>query len=571
MKRNSSSSSIIGIGGGGGSGRKPSHASFPLTVTTMTMTMTMTPMTSGISKKTAMKEAVMFRIVILYVLAHMLYTGMEPVATMKPTAIEDENAVATFEREKKPRRKRKSREDKRMPPSRGYEGPAPAAFCLLIRDDNDILDEWVGYHYHTMRMRRLIVAADPKSVTDPRDVLEKWTKEGSGGSFDLKVTVWTNDTFTPDHFRADPREPKDRMRLAYLAKDRISSDKLVFPDGVQRTNTSLDIQTAVIGSESERKALEVVNDHKVRQRYFLHECSKLIKSEVSSGAGAAGWAVHIDTDEYLVPNPWASAHVYENATLPDGLRFPPDLLREIFPRTPSEGSMLTYLNRYLDASPEITKRGCVMAPRVLFGDKEDGDVKANAATATSLTTVAETPTTTTVWRHAEFGTLRYKYHNDHSSHGWKRTGMPMKGMIDVRLHQLNGNEGFRPEKIPFSLPGIHMPSTLCKPMPNTNFIANDSMHKQPMAVYHYLGSLERYMFRPGDKRRNPRKYHKNNANANFWGDTNNPDPPPPDDVGDRWWIKGWFDDFVATHGADAAYEVFGPRFASRTTNNASAA
>jgi len=537
----------------------------------------MTMTTSGTSKKMAMKEMVLLRIAIFYVIMHTLYAGMEPAT--KPTAIEDE-MVATFKPSRwgpKPqrKRKRKSREEKRIPPPGGYEGPAPAAFCLLIKDDNDVLDEWVGYHYHTMRMRRLIVAVDPNSVTDPGDVLEKWTKEGSGGSFDLKVTVWTNDTFTPDHFRAEPREPNDRMRLPYLAKDRISPDKLVFPDGVQRTDTSLDIQTVVLSSESDRQVLEGVNDHKVRQRYFLHECSKLVKSEVSSGAGAAGWAVHIDTDEYLVPNPWASKHVYENASLPDGLRFPPDLLREIFPRTPSEGSMLTYLNRYLDASPDVTNRGCVMAPRVLFGGKEDGDGKANATittsrAATTTTTVAETPTTTTVWKHAEFGTLRYKYHNDQFTHDWKRTGMPMKGMIDVRLHQLNRNEGFRPDKIPFSLPGIHMPSLQCKPMPKTNFIANDSMHKQPLAVYHYLGSLERYMFRPGDKRRNPRKYHKNNDNANFWGDTNNPDPPP-DDVGERWWIKGWFDDFVATHGADAAYEVFGPRFASRTTNTASAA
>eukprot|EP00535_Pseudo-nitzschia_heimii_P001226 CAMPEP_0197176734 /NCGR_PEP_ID=MMETSP1423-20130617/2556_1 /TAXON_ID=476441 /ORGANISM="Pseudo-nitzschia heimii, Strain UNC1101" /LENGTH=131 /DNA_ID=CAMNT_0042626143 /DNA_START=454 /DNA_END=846 /DNA_ORIENTATION=- len=35
------------------------------------------------------------------------------------------------------------------------------AFCMLIKDDNDILDEWIGYHYHTMKMRKVVVAVDP--------------------------------------------------------------------------------------------------------------------------------------------------------------------------------------------------------------------------------------------------------------------------------------------------------------------------------------------------------------------------------------------------------------------------
>ena len=44
-----------------------------------------------------------------------------------------------------------------------------SAFCLLIKDDNDLLSEWIAYHYHVFNMRRLIVAMDPTSKTSPLD------------------------------------------------------------------------------------------------------------------------------------------------------------------------------------------------------------------------------------------------------------------------------------------------------------------------------------------------------------------------------------------------------------------
>jgi hypothetical protein len=39
--------------------------------------------------------------------------------------------------------------------------------CLLIKDDNDILSEWIAYHYHVLKMRRLVVAVDPLSIESP--------------------------------------------------------------------------------------------------------------------------------------------------------------------------------------------------------------------------------------------------------------------------------------------------------------------------------------------------------------------------------------------------------------------
>ena len=67
-----------------------------------------------------------------------------------------------------------------------------SAFCLLIKDDNDILAEWVAYHYHVFNMRRLIVAVDPESKTTPLEVLQPWIDHPS---LDLEITFWY---YTPE-------------------------------------------------------------------------------------------------------------------------------------------------------------------------------------------------------------------------------------------------------------------------------------------------------------------------------------------------------------------------------------
>ena len=48
------------------------------------------------------------------------------------------------------------------------------AGCLLTRDDNQLLVEWIAYHYHVMPLRRLIIAVDPASVTSVYPVTNRW-------------------------------------------------------------------------------------------------------------------------------------------------------------------------------------------------------------------------------------------------------------------------------------------------------------------------------------------------------------------------------------------------------------
>ena len=63
------------------------------------------------------------------------------------------------------------------------EYPFTFAGCLLIKDQNMLLPEWLAYHYTVLPLRRLIVAVDPLSYTDPASVLDQWSSL-------INITIW---------------------------------------------------------------------------------------------------------------------------------------------------------------------------------------------------------------------------------------------------------------------------------------------------------------------------------------------------------------------------------------------
>ena len=84
--------------------------------------------------------------------------------------------------------------------------------------------------------------------------------------------------------------------------------------------------------------------------------------------------------------------------------------------------------------------------------------------------------------------------------------------------------------------------------------------QQPLASHRYLGPLERYATHADG----PSRYDEENKEANFAkGDENifiNSSKDAEDSV--WWWIGGWLDSFVATHGSDKALTVLGKDYAT---------
>eukprot|EP00980_Cylindrotheca_fusiformis_P015281 scaffold4247_cov66-Cylindrotheca_fusiformis.AAC.22 len=78
--------------------------------------------------------------------------------------------------------------------SPGNSYPFEFAGCLMTRDDNVPLPEWLAYHYTVLPLRYLIVSIDPRSVTSPEGIFDLYRN-----NTDLKIETWSGNWF----WRAD--------------------------------------------------------------------------------------------------------------------------------------------------------------------------------------------------------------------------------------------------------------------------------------------------------------------------------------------------------------------------------
>jgi Glycosyl transferase family 2 len=142
---------------------------------------------------------------------------------------------------------------------------------MLVRDDNDILPEWLAYHYHTLRMRRLIVAVDPHSETSPSAVLDPWKDL-------MEIDIWTDDMYMDKAFLDTGMPPKKHFE-----------------------------QITKFGAISEEQNL-AINAHRYRQKYFLGQCFQQFQKE------GRALTMHIDTDEYIVPSKYNKSTAAHSAS-----------------------------------------------------------------------------------------------------------------------------------------------------------------------------------------------------------------------------------------------------------------
>ncbi len=131
---------------------------------------------------------------------------------------------------------------------------APFSFsaCLIIKDDNIILPEWLAYHYTVLPLGRLIVGVDTMSHTDPSPILEAYQAMG------INITTWKNDSFWKDGTHS---WTKKEFAIA--------------------NNTSYDI---------------LLWRYLHRQNVFYEACLQQLHNENRT------WTVMIDADEYLAFN-----------------------------------------------------------------------------------------------------------------------------------------------------------------------------------------------------------------------------------------------------------------------------
>lgn len=132
--------------------------------------------------------------------------------------------------------------------------------CLMVKDDNELLYEWLAYHYTMLPLGFLVVGSDLGNSQDPQEVLGRWK------GLNLTTRVLEPDDFINRHGNYDQAFGR----------------KTVFASEKERTNHH---HHALIH----------------RQKGFISTCAEMLK------ANGVGWTLMIDTDEFLVPNPMTTA------------------------------------------------------------------------------------------------------------------------------------------------------------------------------------------------------------------------------------------------------------------------
>lgn len=207
--------------------------------------------------------------------------------------------------------------------------PLPFSFsaCLLVKDNNVILPEWLAYHYTVLPLRRLIVAVDPLSHTDPTPILNKYTSIG------MNITTWTDDSFWIDGWK--PYEKKTYV--------------------ITKTTTNEDIRNRFVH----------------RQKVFYKMCLSKLKEEMRT------WTIIIDTDEYMAFNHYDEnegepTHCRKNETcakkyeksIRDGTH-----VRAKLDRSPS-ATVAQYIYNRVDGVFDVVDKPCIIFGRYLFVSKE---------------------------------------------------------------------------------------------------------------------------------------------------------------------------------------------------------
>jgi hypothetical protein len=176
--------------------------------------------------------------------------------------------------------------------------------CLLIKDDNHWLIEWIAFHYHVLPLRYLIVAIDPDSKTSPRKILERWKRSQL-----MTIKVWNDQVFMPETI------PKSMLK-AYV------------------NNTHL-------------------MKHRHRQNSFHITCMRHLKFR------GVPWVQMTDTDEFTAIN-YASGHFY-NLTKLHPIQQPGSVLRVLNLHQKVTGIVpkCIYMPRYMFGSTDNPRKSLI--------------------------------------------------------------------------------------------------------------------------------------------------------------------------------------------------------------------
>lgn len=326
----------------------------------------------------------------------------------------------------------------------------PAAFgaCIMVKDDNDLMFEWVAYHYTMLPLGYLVVGSDIDSAQDPSTVLNRWTQAGID---DFKYWILQPNDFIHRHGNYDEKYGRNATTK----------------DGVD------------ISASEQKKHHHHALIH--RQKGFATVCTELLKKE------GVRWTVYIDSDEFVALNPLTS----EDEMLEVGGvgHFSiSNASYEIRKQFADSVNNKTIFDIVTDLQHNGTMSECYTMPRLLVGALENR----TCPQKNGVQTVQELARTQLSDRFAHMSTLRFFQHAKKGDFSRSKYG---KVMMDL-------------SRIPQETIRLQQPRNIHRPYAAHCGAAGGAQFPNSLFfLMHYIGSWERYNAR-GDHRRDRREWEE---------------------------------------------------------------
>ena len=88
-----------------------------------------------------------------------------------------------------------------------------ASACIMVRDENHRIREWLAYHYHVLPLKHVIVAVDARAKTSPSEIFDEFREK-----LGMEITEWNEadfgfkDSLDPDKNTKESLRTKQRKR-----------------------------------------------------------------------------------------------------------------------------------------------------------------------------------------------------------------------------------------------------------------------------------------------------------------------------------------------------------------------
>jgi hypothetical protein len=305
--------------------------------------------------------------------------------------------------------------------------------CLITKDDNHWLIEWLAYHYHVLPLRHVFIVHDPTSKTSIDGILERWKGR-------LPIEQWYDEDFIPAHI--------------YKKVDRGD----ITPARLHRYRQEFFYAKCLQEYRARRHDGKVVPDDAKN--------ADVTSELINVASNRVAWVLLTDTDEFVRPNPYIS-----------------HIVTPLF----RKGAVATFLRTQIRSKRtgfgKFKAPACLYVPRIQITSQEYN----STATGRKLPPlVPENERFEKLYSDQDFLTTRWLYHNGREL----INGNNHDGKNIINLEHLENDADF-PDKISNV---HHVLPDHCRSTWNTS---EERLHDPTswLVIHHYLGTLEQYTFR----------------------------------------------------------------------------